>query len=343
LAVIDVLYKNKYASKETDTEPDTDPESDDEQCNEDDGVTIFQEEHKVEFTESFGPRIKKVQKLVHAFKNSCLKSDLLKKYTKELLGKELCMIADCPTRWNSLCAMLERFVELKASLQKCLSVLKKELQIKVSEEDFKTIQEIANALKPVKLGVEALCRKNASLLTANAVMKFIIQKLKQQENLISSSLLSSLLGRFRERYVPKLAGVVQWLHDPGSKPDKNFSVPLETLNKELLGFATKLQGNNHEIENDEDNATLESDSEEESLEAELEKCIENICSPQKRQTGAASSSVAALIRKEIALHKQQGSRGKILENILKCAFNNSTYFGRVRESFFRIFSNMFEV
>ncbi|GBM35636.1 hypothetical protein AVEN_244522-1 [Araneus ventricosus] len=60
--------------------------------------------------------LQKVRKVVKLFKRSPTKYDMyLQKYVKEDTGKELNLILDCRTRWNSLLAMIERFHKLKNS------------------------------------------------------------------------------------------------------------------------------------------------------------------------------------------------------------------------------------
>ncbi|GBP21651.1 hypothetical protein EVAR_16197_1 [Eumeta japonica] len=65
--------------------------------------------------------IEKVRKVVIYFKRSPLKNEtVLQKYVKIEHGKELSLLLDCKTRWNSLLTMLERFYLLKSCIQKAL-------------------------------------------------------------------------------------------------------------------------------------------------------------------------------------------------------------------------------
>lgn len=47
----------------------------------------------------------------------------------------------------------------------------------VSDSDFTIIKEIVGTLEPVKLAVEALCRRDITLLSADAALKFCIANL----------------------------------------------------------------------------------------------------------------------------------------------------------------------
>lgn len=53
--------------------------------------------------------------------------------------------------------------------------------------------------EPLKLGVEVLCRRDATLITAETALKFIKQKLKNENNSFSQSLITSLTKRIKER------------------------------------------------------------------------------------------------------------------------------------------------
>ncbi|GBN73751.1 hypothetical protein AVEN_44348-1 [Araneus ventricosus] len=65
--------------------------------------------------------LQKVRKVVKLFKRSPTKYYMyLQKYVKEDTGKELSLILDCRTRWNSLLAMIERFHKIKVCIDKTL-------------------------------------------------------------------------------------------------------------------------------------------------------------------------------------------------------------------------------
>ncbi|GFV97261.1 BED-type domain-containing protein [Trichonephila clavipes] len=57
--------------------------------------------------------IKKIKNVVKLFRKSPIKNDILQKYVKEEFGCEKMVCLDTKTRWNSLLAMLERFLEIK--------------------------------------------------------------------------------------------------------------------------------------------------------------------------------------------------------------------------------------
>lgn len=110
--------------------------------------------------------IKKVRKVVVHFKRSSTKNDtVLQKYVREEKGKELSLIQDVRTRWNSMLDMIERFVALKSCIQKALIDVM--FQIKLEERDFNVLEEIVGVLTPIKLTVEALCRRDSNFFLAS--------------------------------------------------------------------------------------------------------------------------------------------------------------------------------
>ncbi|GFX26589.1 uncharacterized protein TNCV_4536011 [Trichonephila clavipes] len=79
---------------------------------------------------------------------------------------------DTKTCWNSLMAMLERFLEIKSAILKALIDIKEEQMI--TNVEFETVTTIVTGLKPVEIGLEKLCSRNATLLTAEGVFSFVI-------------------------------------------------------------------------------------------------------------------------------------------------------------------------
>ncbi|GBL71530.1 hypothetical protein AVEN_132062-1 [Araneus ventricosus] len=132
LAVVHILYKKNIEREEehqeiTSNESDTDDE-DTNDTHEEQGVTVTTTTEPRNLHLSWAeviPRYKdllqKVRKVVKLFKRSPTKYHMyLQKYVKEDTGKELSLILDCRTHWNSLLAMIERFHKLKVCVDKAL-------------------------------------------------------------------------------------------------------------------------------------------------------------------------------------------------------------------------------
>ncbi|GBM32510.1 hypothetical protein AVEN_156602-1 [Araneus ventricosus] len=132
LAVVDILYKKNIEREEehqeiTSNESDTDDE-DTKDTHEEQGVTVTTTTDprnlhlsRAEIIPRYNDLLQKVRKVVKLFKRSPTKYDMyLQKYVKEDTGKELSLILDCHTHWNSLLAMIERFHKLKVCIDKAL-------------------------------------------------------------------------------------------------------------------------------------------------------------------------------------------------------------------------------
>lgn len=68
----------------------------------------------------FKTALNNVRKIVKLFKASLVKNSILQKYVKMEYKKELQLILDSRTRWNSIEPMLERFLKLKDCIIKAL-------------------------------------------------------------------------------------------------------------------------------------------------------------------------------------------------------------------------------
>lgn len=246
LGVLSVLYKNKTEPNVIQVQPTDNPlavitsDSDDivatssgnhfqvenrptdceldmevEEYDESDGLTFGTDDTLClevfpELDDNFGNLIHKVRKVVCLFKHSPTKNDdVLQKYVKAEHGKELSVILDCKTRWSSLFTMLERFQKLQSPIRKALIDLKS--PIVFSDIEFTQIENVVRALETVKLTVDALCRRDANLLTAEAALKFMITKLRSLESSVSRDLAAALSIRISQRRT-QLSGVLRYLH-----------------------------------------------------------------------------------------------------------------------------------
>jgi len=139
-----------------------------------------------------------MRKIVLLFKRSPTKNDaVLHKYVISDHGHQLQLILDSKTRWSSMFLMLERFLLLLDSTRKALIDLKSPLV--VSEDEAKVLEEVKNTLKPIKICIDKLCRRDANLFTADTILRFMLQKLKMQNTDLSKRLFGSLSVRILER------------------------------------------------------------------------------------------------------------------------------------------------
>ncbi|GBM96116.1 hypothetical protein AVEN_7992-1 [Araneus ventricosus] len=224
LAVVDILYKKNIEREEehqpiTSNESDTDDE-DTNDTHEEQGVTVFQTTtdprnlhlSRTELTPRYNDLLQKVRKVVKLFKRSPTKYDMyLQKYVKEDTGKELSLILDCRTRWNSLLAMIERFLKLKVCIYKALIDIGSDTTF--SDLEWSKIKHLIESLQPFKLAIEALCRRDSTLLTAETTLKIILEKLVTQDTMLSAELSEALRVRIEERRTV-VTGILIYLQNP---------------------------------------------------------------------------------------------------------------------------------
>jgi len=103
------------------------------------------------------------------------------------------VMLDCRTRWSSLVDMLARFLQLRGPIQKALIDLGHASD--VSDADFTVISEIVSCLQPLKFAVNALCRHDTSLISAQSALQFCIMQLQKQSSELAKTLAEVLMNR----------------------------------------------------------------------------------------------------------------------------------------------------
>lgn len=131
-----------------------------------------------------GKCIKKVKKVVKIFRRSPLKNDtILQPHVFADHKKNINLILDSETRWNSLVDMLERFLLLESSVKKALvdyhRSLKKrpKTRLRFSDDEITLLREVCAVLLPVKYTVETLCSRSSNLLKADSAFTFLFKNL----------------------------------------------------------------------------------------------------------------------------------------------------------------------
>lgn len=168
-----------------------------------------------ELVENIDCLIRKVRKVVCMFKNSPTRNDCLQKHVRDDFGKTLPLLLDTRTRWSSLFTMLERFYMIRNAVSKAVIDLKLQTYVVLTDDELEQIRNIVQVLQVVKLTVEALCRRDATLLTADAALKFMLKKLRAEQTMLGSDLANALSRRISQRR-NKLTGVLTYLHNPNA-------------------------------------------------------------------------------------------------------------------------------
>ena len=142
--------------------------------------------------------------------------------------------------------MIERFILLKKCISKALLDLS--IEHNISAAEFLFLNELKCALEPMKLAVEALCRKDATLLTAEGIFQFFFLELKKTKSSLAKDLLCALKNRLQQRRQHDVVNLMRYLQNPNSLTDHGEyhaddidDIPLSSNTKEgFLKTATIL-------------------------------------------------------------------------------------------------------
>ena len=109
------------------------------------------------------------------FRKSPLKDEILQKHTQAQLNTELKLILDSKTRWNSLLETIKIFVKA----EKCIKIALVEIgtSTTITNAEIKILPDLIDVLEPVKHAVDVLCRRKATLLTAERIYDFVFKTL----------------------------------------------------------------------------------------------------------------------------------------------------------------------
>lgn len=144
----------------------------------------------------------KVRKMVVFFKNSPVRNAILQKHVVNKYGKELSLLLDCKTRWNSSETMVERILHLYEPIKSAfvdLDLIEKFF----TQNEFLLLQELLATLRPVRMAVEKLSSRDANLLTSEGILQFVFDELKSYVSVgnmnISNEVYEALKVRIGQR------------------------------------------------------------------------------------------------------------------------------------------------
>lgn len=252
LAVCDFLYKETTRSQ-------SNIELDDDLSHGEDGSTLEngegtddeydheEEEENEEFFASmaelqdeFKTVLDNVRKIAKLFKTSIVKNSVLQNHVMKEHGKQLHLVLDSPTRWESIPPMLERYLLLKTCIEKALVDLNS--PVKLCEDEVAIIEELLHALKPVQLAVEAMGAKDCTLVTSEGIIKFLFNSLRDlaKSSLLALKLLEALIERLRQRRSNDLISLVMYLQNPENlKTTSDFYKNDEVVSGKAVSSITK--------------------------------------------------------------------------------------------------------
>lgn len=157
--------------------------------------------------------IDKIRKIARFFRKSPSKNNVLQGYVQQEHGKNLQLMLDSRTRWNSLLAMLERYIKIRASVSKALIDCDQDRNhYDLEKQEIAIIRDIIASLEPIKVGAEKLGNRKLTLLSSEGVFAFIINELNQLNTPFSKKLGESFILRIKERRNEKLSALIQYLN-----------------------------------------------------------------------------------------------------------------------------------
>lgn len=318
LAILDAIIRNKKSdinnSNSNNTNFRIENDNYDESSNDSIEETNDVENVEIGFCDSkLHDCIEATRSIVKFFRNSPVRNTCLQNYVKKTFNKELTLILDCKTRWNSCLNMIERFI----ILFDCIKLALKDLNNLhgFSKIDVKILKDFKDALSPVKLAVEALGRDDATLITAETVIVFMYKKIGILKSNIAQKLLTALKLRISNRRNVELTSLIHYLIDPHNWNKHGELLPYSTK-AEILAYGEHLFKRLFVV------TTLPPDAEQEkgncastqlSMTEELELAIKNATTQPFKQ----SPQSVNLFEKECNIFEYSGERTNNLENLFK--------------------------
>lgn len=124
------------------------------------------------------------------------------------------LIKDCEIKWGSLVTSLESGLAIRPVLDDFL----KYSVLKLTTEDWDTLEHLAHVLGPIKSVVESICRTDADLYEAEVVIKELFIELESIGSPLALELLTLLKAEIKKRWNTDIVGLLKYLHDPHKYP-----------------------------------------------------------------------------------------------------------------------------
>jgi len=113
----------------------------------------------------------------------------------------------------------------------------------LSDADFTVISEIVSCLQPLKFAVNALCRHDTNLISAQSALQFCIVELQKQNSELAKTLADVLVNRIQQPYSTH-AAIVQYLYTPSARTAATdvFTIPSnDVIRKFIKRLVTRLK------------------------------------------------------------------------------------------------------
>lgn len=211
--------------------------------------------------------------------------------------------------------MFQSVLKLKPALEKVLPHFDSALNLE--EQDYKALESLCATLEPVKVAVEKLCRRDATLLTAETIFCWLLAKLQCKNDPVAQAMYEAVRDRYKERRQHCLVSLYKYLNSPSCMTEEEqedfLGMPskatLVKLAKKLLErlFATgEEEVEEEEMEGDEEEELADQMSLAEELETALHKSSNE--KPSCSETGQFKT-----LSKEMTIFESSGKRTENLE------------------------------
>ena len=185
-----------------------------------------------QITEQYSEVIAKVRRICMMFRNSPLKNDRLQDFVKNEFNEELKVILDCKVRWNSLLAMIERFLKLKNCISKALRVIASTEN--VFEEEWAMLNNLVEVLRPLEIVLKLASSEDATLLKADMLMKVCFNKLSNKDNPLAVFTKECLIDRYLSRRHKDVVSLLRYLTNPEPEDKTGSSNLLPMASRQVI-------------------------------------------------------------------------------------------------------------
>ena len=156
--------------------------------------------------------LKGIREIVKVFRKSTLKNAALQENIKRYNGKELELILDMPTRWNSIPKMTSRFIENKIAIKETLQEL--QLDYLLENVDFEYIGELNSILEPIAISVTQLEARKCDLLESERILETLCEVLEEMNNVLSLKFRDAITFRVNNRRNKNLISAARYFQNP---------------------------------------------------------------------------------------------------------------------------------
>ena len=191
------------------------------------------------------------------------------------------------------------------------------------ETDLEKINEIIEALKPVKLAVQKLCKRECTLVQAERVLELTMIALSKQTTDIAEQIYEGFVQRVIKRRNSKMIHLMEYLSDPEffkKKRKDSFGIRVDEneVKKKAIALIKRLfysiESPDVEAESEENEPEIEEDHL--SLEQQYEAVFqEKNTMNSVNLTEKNPRDFAKVLKHEMSAYEQSGQRSENLENL----------------------------